>query len=130
MRRSGASLSDVKATLSRQIDAEAERVRASIITLGAGQAMVYDQKRREAETYLADPAVALEAIPHIVDEAAVRGISVADMAGIVMASAMLWIELSKRIERIRVGHKLDVEAAASSQDARAAAFIDWSPVFA
>ena len=49
----GPSLAALKVAAAADIDAQAERLRLTLITAGAGQALVYERKRAEAErTYV------------------------------------------------------------------------------
>lgn len=125
MRLSGGSLLDLQQTLQAKIDAEAEALRASIITLGPGQAMTYEQKNKEAEAFLANTSIADAEVPHLVAEAAADGMTVYEKAVDIVTSAYQWTITSSRIEALRIGHKRRVAAATSSHAAIAAAVVAW-----
>jgi hypothetical protein len=123
-------LTPLKAAAVARIDADAEAVRGNFITLGAGQAMVYQQKRVEAEAYIADPQIAPAEIPHIVREAEMNDISLFDQAVIILTMSENWKTVSAVIENLRLGAKRAVEAASSPAAIDQAGNIDWSPTLA
>lgn len=98
------------------IDAEAERVRGKFMTLGSGQAMVYDQKRREAETFMANQGVSPEEIPHLTTESAMNGISIFDQAVIYLTMSEQWLTVSPMIENLRLAAKAAVGNATNPQE--------------
>ncbi|TDW20391.1 hypothetical protein EV128_12521 [Rhizobium azibense] len=101
----------VKSAAMADIDAQAEAVRGHFITLGAGQAMVYGQKEKEAEQVTANPEINPAEVPHIAKEAAMAGISLLDQAAIVLSMAHNWTQLSAQIEEIRLGAKQKIGVA-------------------
>ncbi|PZO81594.1 MAG: hypothetical protein DI629_03395 [Mesorhizobium amorphae] len=115
------------------IDAAAERVRSLFITLGAGQAMVYQQKRAEAEMVMdavdADAIPAAD-IPHLVAETARTGQTRVQASLTILAMANAWLQASVLIEERRLAVKEAVRAAATPQELAAATSVDWSDIAA
>jgi hypothetical protein len=129
MRISTLSLDALKVQLIAKIDAEAEAARGAHITLGAGQALVYEAKLREADMILApDSTVSPAEVPNLAAEADDLGISLYDAAWVIVTVAYSWSCLSAEIERIRLGAKRAITEATTPAAARAAAEPDWSPV--
>ncbi|MBD9511643.1 hypothetical protein IB265_33345 [Ensifer sp. ENS10] len=112
------------------IDANAEKIRGRYITLGSGQAMVYDQKRAEAEKFMVDYNVDLTTppseIPHLTAESAMNGISLFDQAVIYLTMRQSWLTVSLIIEERRLVAKTAVMAAQSPAQIEQAADVDWS----
>lgn len=112
-----------------KIDAKAEQIRGIYITLGSGQALVYMEKRREAEAYLADTSIDTDLIPHLALESTARGMTVESLADEVIATSNAWRDMSAAIEAIRLGAKTDIANATtlatilSTYEA-----VDWSSV--
>lgn len=112
----------VRADLVSRIDSEAEMIRGRFITLGSGQSIVYAEKRREAEAYMADNDIDLDEIPHLAAEAAMNEIPIAEQAQIVLTMAEQWRAISAAIEFKRLGAK---KAVAEVQTLTALAAITW-----
>lgn len=115
-----------------RIDAGAESVRGLFVTLGSGQAMVYQAKALEADVVLAssDPdALDAIAIPHIASFAAVSGRTRLDVAQEIATLAAQWRMISGQIEALRLGAKEAVKAATTPEQI-ASAMPDWSPILA
>lgn len=121
-------LTQTKLAAQHSVDEQAEAVRASIITLGAGQAMAYQQKLKEAEAYLANTAIALGEIPHIVREAEAEQTTLLAMASMIVISAYEWTVMSSRIEKLRIGHKRQIADATTPAQIAALQIIDWSQI--
>lgn len=100
-----------KAHARRLIDEAAEATRLLFITPGSGQSMVYGQKFREAEYYLANPNISVGEIPHLHDEATLYGIDLLTMASIVISKAHEWNQVSADIETTRLAAKMAVDNA-------------------
>jgi len=98
------------------IDAEAERVRGQFMTLGSGQAMVYDQKRREAEVFMANQGVSPGEIPHLTTESTMNGISIFDQAVIYLTMSEQWLTVSPMIENLRLAAKAAVSNATNPRE--------------
>lgn len=108
------------------IDAEAERVRGQFMTLGSGQAMVYDQKRREAEVFMANQGVSPGEIPHLMAESTMNGISVFDQAVIYLTMSEQRLTVSPMIENLRLAAKAAVGNATNPREIYEAAMnIGW-----
>lgn len=123
------SLADLKVRLSAEVDRAAEAVRARFITLGPGQALVYEQKLREAEMILADPeGVQAGAVPNLAVEAADLGTDLFAAAVVVVTVAHQWAQMSAVIEHFRLGAKRAIAEAGTAAGARAAAVVDWSQI--
>lgn len=109
-----------------EIDRSAEETRGYFITLGSGQAMVYQQKRDEAEMVVADPEISSSLVPHIAQEAVLNQISLFDQAVVVLTMAQMWQTVSAVIETRRLAAKADVNLATKLDQIEAAKIIDWS----
>jgi hypothetical protein len=116
----------LKLAAAAKIDTSAEAARGLFVTLGSGQAMVYDQKAKEAEAFMANEAIALGEIPHLSGEAALNGIPVFDQAVIYLTMAQQWRTASSVIEAKRLAAKQAVTEAKSPAAIDAATLIDWS----
>lgn len=123
-----ANLESTKAAALADIDRQAEEIRLNFITPGAGQAMTYSEKRLEAERYTANPSIDESEIPHIVAEAELNAVSIAEQAARVLAMAQLWRAASVEIETIRMAAKNAVRSAGNVAAVRAAKAIDWSGI--
>lgn len=108
-----AELRRIKADVVSEINAAAGSVRARYITAIAGQDMIYREKEREALAYLsADPApVDLSAFPFLSVEAAALGVSVYQLAQIVLFKADEWRAIGPELEALRVASIAAVEVA-------------------
>jgi hypothetical protein len=108
----------------RMIDETAEIVRSRYITLGSGQAMVYQQKKLEAELVAADAGINPSLVPHIAYEAGLNQIPLLDQAAIVLTMAEQWKMVSAYIEMARLGAKAQIATLATVEDIRAFMTID------
>ncbi len=68
-------IAPVKAGAIDKVNRDAERVRGLFVTPGTIQSMVDEQKMREAQAFLANPAIDAAEIPHIVAEAQAFGLT-------------------------------------------------------
>lgn len=123
----GAMVTDLaclEADLLAAIDREADAFRSSFITNIAGQQMLYLTKEAEARAMIAggDPAEA----PMIVGGALARGIEPIEMAAIVIGKADYLRSLGAQSEIVRDAAKARVSAAATADEKRTAAIIDWN----
>lgn len=123
-----ADFSALKRAAEWKIDSEAEEVRKHFITPGSGQAMVYQQKRLEAEMVVADPAINASLVPHIYQEAELNQISLFDQAVIVLTMAYQWQQVSAIIETRRLGAKALVAQAVSPVQINAASIVNWADI--
>jgi hypothetical protein len=108
------SLADRKAAAASQVDDEAERRRLAYLTPGAGQALVYQEKRREAEAALAafsvpggqpvDPAQ----FPLLAAEIGITAVDLQGVAQAVMSTALAWTQVAAAIESTRLKAKRDI----------------------
>ena len=123
------NLEPLRAAALARIDASAEATRGIFMTLGSGQAMVYDQKRDEAEIYVANPETSPGELPHLAAEAAQNGISMFDQAVIYLTMRQQWLTVSPMIENRRLTAKAAVAVATTPAQIEAAANIDWSDFY-
>lgn len=114
-----------KADAIKKIDRDAEAYRLRFITAGSGQSMTYQQKYAEAQAKLNDDDIADTAIPHIVAEAAVDGVTLAAKAEQIVAMFEAWQTISAGIERKRMGAKKAVAAAETAEAIASAAAVNW-----
>lgn len=97
----------------REIDDISESTRLRFITPGAGQAMTYEAKFREA-TRPDEPR------PLITAEAEALEISVAEVAQTVITAHTLWQQVGSRIEALRLKAKRDIREATTVAEMHAA----------
>lgn len=109
----------------RKIDRDAETYRLKFITAGDGQQMAYQQKLAEARAAIAVPPAPEVEIPHIVAEAALDGVSIAEKAAQIIAMFEQWQLVSAGIEAKRLGAKKAVAAAETAPAIRSAASVNW-----
>lgn len=106
-------LSPLKTEARERIDAMAENLRSRFISTGAGQALVYAEKEREAEQVSANPAINPALVPHISHEADQFDVSLLDAAVAVLIKANEWRNISPRIERARLQAKESIDQSQS-----------------
>lgn len=116
-------LTQVEATLLTKIDNEAGAFRKRFITDVPGQQAVYLAKEQEALkwTPLSPPGGA----PYLEAEAGVRGISMAQMAAMILSISSNWKALSVAIEAQRIAAKGAVTAADTLKGKQQAAAVNW-----
>jgi hypothetical protein len=121
-------LERLKAKLSRQVDADAERERARHVTPGSGQVMTYTEKAAQANAVLdlgaeADTLTPEEQIAQFPLLAASVGIETATLreaAELVVARQEAWASLGGAIERARLAGKAAIALAQTESAARQA----------
>ena len=110
-------------TAAASIDAQAEVVRQSILTPGAGQAMTYQRKEAEARAWSLDNDTTT---PFLTAEAGARGMTIANLAAEIITLADAWVAIGAAIEGLRMGAKAAVNRAANLGAIVAAGKVDWS----
>lgn len=105
-------LAEAQAHYLRQVDSAAEQVRLRHITPGAGQAMTYEQKYREA---LAGDGPLIQAEAEALDK------TVAEVASEVLAAHAAWQVAGAHIEALRLKAKQDVRGANTAAEMHAIA---------
>lgn len=108
----------LRAVSNESIDRAAGEARLKYITDVPGQQAVYLVKLAQSLAYLADSST----VPsYIAAEATARGVSAADVAHMVVATASLWNDdKGPAIEAARIGAKLAIDAAADAEGVVAA----------
>lgn len=106
----------VQARLTKRIDDAAEAERLKYITPGSGQAMVYLQKKLEADAYLVDAKPDLTRYP-LLSASAIDNATVADTAKTVLATANNWTVIAATIEKIRLTAKNEIMTAKTVDEA-------------
>lgn len=123
------TLAEARAQWMRTVDQMAESARQQYLTPGAGQALVYEAKRREAvlAQQLAQAEITPTATdcPHLVAEATAFGLTVAQVAAAVLVQANAWLAVSPQIEILRLGAKAAIAAAATEAECAALAQVTW-----
>lgn len=109
-----------------KVDRAAEVYRLNFITAGDGQVMAYQQKLAEAEAYIENTSIDETEIPHIVREAAMDTVSLADKATEIVSVFRAWKAVSAGIEAKRLGAKKVIHAATIKAEIDAAMAINWS----
>lgn len=131
MTRFGTSMEEYRTAEVKKIDAEAEAVRQSIITAGAGQAMAYDEKLREAEHFMGPDGGPEANYLHLVAEAAaeIPPVTVQAKAMQIIETAQVWRVISSRIEALRIGRKVEIQQATTPTQLRNLPPVNWISVF-
>jgi|AntRauTorcE11897_2_1112592.scaffolds.fasta_scaffold00046_13 hypothetical protein len=94
-------------------DDMAERKRAEYVTMGSGQAMAYEQKFTEAQTFLSVGGD-VNNYPFISMESTARGIDPTDFANIVIQKRNGWAQIGAQIEALRYTVKENIKVAANA----------------
>ena len=114
-----------------QIDAEAGAFRSRFITDVPGQQQTYAEKEAEARVWR--PEAEPGDFPFLTAEASARGVPIADVVALIIATADAWRLLGAAIEGARMGAKAGVSAARQASDwagMDAAATVDWEALLA
>lgn len=117
-----AELAAAKAAAIIRINREAGEQRARYITVTPGQEGTYLEKRDEARRVLAGEA---GPSPYLEAEAAAVGVTVAELAATVSATADAWTAVNARIEGRRKAAGQSVATAASMAEVDAVFPISW-----
>lgn len=115
-------LEPVKADLTARVAEAAEQERGRVLTLAAGKAMSYAEKAAEARLILDDESnpPPVEAVPILSREAAARGLSLLDMARLVMSRYLACKDAEASINEVEVRAVMAISAASNAAAARAA----------
>lgn len=129
------SLDDVKSSLLRRVDNDAEAIRLKYITPGDGKAMVYREKFEEAKAVdgLGEAAANAMTEAEYVDSYPILAASIPTQAStlwqisqIVIAKAEVWADLAYKIEKACIDGKAAIQAAETVEQANSAyASISW-----
>lgn len=103
-----------------KVNREAAAQRAQYLTTGVGMTLVYSKKLEEARAKLANPSIANDKIQHIVDEAAINGVSVTEAAQNIVDTEAAWSALSAPIEKRRMTIKKAISEATTAEEIAAA----------
>jgi hypothetical protein len=123
------SLEAEKISSKKLIDTAAENVRGYFITAGAGQAMVYVEKEKEAEAIMLNPNISPALVPHIYTEALSSDTTMFQKAIEIVTMAHQWRQVSALIENIRLNSKKNIDLMTDYRAVRAApSRVDWSGV--
>jgi len=110
------------ASLLSQVDAEAGAFRSRFITVSPGKELTYMRKELDARDCLAGGAGPW---PMLAQEAEVRRVTVPELAATIVAKSDTWQVIGGAIEAATVCAKAAVLAAATADEKRAAAAVDW-----
>jgi hypothetical protein len=120
------NLAPLKAAAIAKVDAEAEMARGQYITLGAGKAMVYMEKEKQAEAVSANPDINPNLAPLVaVDAELVPGSTLLDAATGILMMAQYWRAIAPGIERKQAQSKAAITAATTPAAIEAAATVAW-----
>ncbi|TAW19275.1 hypothetical protein ELI19_29135 (plasmid) [Rhizobium leguminosarum] len=108
------------------MDAEAEATRGLYVTLGAGQAITYIEKERQAQMVTEDPNVNPARVPMVAIDAERYGDSLLDAAAVILTMAQYWRVIGPVIEDRRMSAKDRIAAATTPAEIEAASIVDWS----
>lgn len=112
-------LSVIKVALRQHVDAQAEVERLKYITPGTGQAMTYQQKVAEAQSYKSATNPNPENYPILASEVGITAPTLSEVADTVLAAYRQWQQIGAMIEAIRLGAKRDIDASVTEAAARA-----------
>lgn len=118
-------LTPIRAAAIAKIDAAAELERGKYITLGAGQAMTYLEKERQAETVCADPNINPNLVRLVAIDAERYNVTLLDAAAVILTMAESWRVVGPLIEDKRMVAKDAVAAATTPAEIEAATEIQW-----
>jgi hypothetical protein len=118
-------LTPIRAAAIAKIDAAAELARGRYITLGAGQAMTYLEKERQAETVCADPNINPNLVRLVAIDAERYNVTLLDAAAVILTMAESWRVVGPMIEDKRMVAKDLVAAATTPAAIEAATEIAW-----
>ena len=121
----GPALDALKAAAVAEIDAQAEQQRQRYLTPGAGQALVYERKRAEAERMATDADPQPAAYPLLAAEVGITAPTLAEVGAVVRDLAGQWTAAAAAIEAARLSAKAVVSAATTPPEVRAAAHVTW-----
>ena len=121
----GPSLDALRRQAMAQVDAAAERARLALITPGAGQALVYERKRAEAERMAGDGDPQPADYPLLAAEVGITAPTLVEVGAAVRAMAADWIVAAAAIEAVRLHAKAAIAAATTPPAIRAAAQVAW-----
>ena len=121
----GPALDALKAAAVAEIDAQAEQQRQRYLTPGAGQALVYERKRAEAERMATDADPQPADYPLLAAEVGITAPTLAEVGAAVRALADQWTAAAAAIEATRLSAKAAIAAATTPPEVRAAAHVTW-----
>ncbi|MBC2806644.1 hypothetical protein C3Y94_026180 [Rhizobium ruizarguesonis] len=119
-------LTPIRAAAASKVDAEAEATRGLYVTLGAGQAMTYIEKERQAQMVTEDPNINPALVPMVAIDAERYGDSLLDAAAVILTMAQYWRVIGPVIEDRRMSAKDRIATATTPAEIEAAAVVDWS----
>ena len=109
-----------KAAATAEVDSQAEVTRLLYVTPGSAQALVYEAKRHEAISFMADQSPDPADYPLLGAEVGITAATLAEVADAVLAMAAQWRSVAAEIERLRLGAKAAISAATTISAVRAA----------
>lgn len=121
----GPKLDELRAQALSKVDKEAEAQRLRHITPGAGQALVYEQKRAEAAAMASDPDPVASNYPLLAAEVGITAPSLAEVGSKVRELSAAWLSMAAAIEGARLSAKAAIGAARTPPEIRAAAEVVW-----
>lgn len=118
-----------QSVLISKLNNDAERVRLKSITPGFGMTMTYNEKKLEAEAFLADDTLTSAEVPHIFMEAEVDEVTPFEKAVEIVSIYEQWKQLSAMIEEVRMTGKRAIRESTTVAEARSAYYgLDWSVI--
>jgi hypothetical protein len=119
-------LADFRNARLAELNADAEATRLAHVTPGAGMMMVYQQKQREADLFLAKPKIDPSSLPLLSAEAARDGVTLKEKVDQIDAQRQRWIMLCLAIEERRDTAKKAINAARTLRELDEASIVEWS----
>lgn len=117
-------LDEVKTSIKAKIDLDAEAARLKYITAGSGQALEYREVAEETARYAATGGAG--EYPMLQASVSVgEAPSLAEAAALIAAREQGWAMIGAEIRRLRLTAKMAVTAAATVEQAAAAAEVVW-----
>ncbi len=119
-------LADAKARICVGIDTQAETIRATYLTAGTGQAMVYQEKGEQAIAALNEENPDPDDYPLLKATLGIEGNSIHEVARLVVETKAQWTAVAAAVEEARLGGKANVNASSSVSQAKSIATgISW-----
>lgn len=107
----------------KRIDDEAEAFRLNFITPGAGQAMTYQEKRAEADRYVATEGAG--DYPILKASVGIEGEDLEEVVALVHDRLASWTAIAAHVEHKRLGAKKAIDEAATWAELKSARAVDW-----
>lgn len=113
------AFAEAKAEAAAIVSAAAERARLRFVSPGSGKAMAYQEKAKEADDFLADPAPTQLKYPLIFAEVGLTAPTPAEVAAVIRQRRDAFKQVEARISRAETAAKLSLAAAKDAAEVAA-----------